>query len=132
MASQNFALSSTRTVDNVKHCSYREYYGELHTEEQAATAPKEVKQGRFIRVFFCATDGEKVPVEIASSGTVTQLRVSVLYSHILSNFSLSRTSERLSCALFCVCIFFLWLLAARRSCQLVSHEPELWVPRRLC
>ena len=84
----------------------REYHGELHTDEHAAATPKEVKEGRFIRVFFCATDGEKVPVEIASSGTVTQLRVSVLYPRILSNFSLSRSSERLSCALFCVSVCF--------------------------
>ena len=40
------------------------------------TTPRgRLDDGRPLIVFFCSSDGEKVPLEIASTATVTQLRV---------------------------------------------------------
>ena len=40
-----------------------------------------VEENENIILYFCALDGEKVPVEIASNATVTQLRVCMRSRH---------------------------------------------------
>jgi hypothetical protein len=108
-----------------------------------------VEENENIILYFCALDGEKVPVEIASNATVTQLRVCMRSRHSpaellrirssrshLAPVSTMTTPSPSACTC-CACIFpivvsyaYQYYVLPAQSSQLLMHM--LWIRRSSC